>query len=133
MNHDIHVHVTPDGVLEGLPSSWLRQMGTQITKAEQSQNPEVVKKVLQYYNFSVKKQGVQGQEIKHIFTEEDIDEESKEIDLYVKSKDAHKSKDSNLSADDSEKLISNSERYVAIMYNILSVHLILLGFRKIMF
>ncbi|KAL1514301.1 hypothetical protein ABEB36_003580 [Hypothenemus hampei] len=107
VNHDIHVSVTKDGVLEGLPSSWLRQMGTQITKDEQNQNPEVVKKVLQYYNFSVKKHGGQAQEVKHIFTEQDIAEESKEIDLYMKSKDAHKSKDSNLSSDDSEKSVGS--------------------------
>ncbi|XP_066246645.1 serine/threonine-protein kinase PAK 2 [Euwallacea similis] len=100
VNHDIHVSVTADGVLQGLPISWLRQMGTQITKDEQKENPEVVKKVLQYYNFSVKKH---GQEIKHIFTERDIAEESKEMDLYMQSRDAHKSKDSNLSSDESEK------------------------------
>ncbi|CAG9772400.1 unnamed protein product [Ceutorhynchus assimilis] len=104
VNHDIHVSVTADGSLEGLPGSWLRQIGTQITKAEQNENPEVVKKVLQYYNFSVKKHGVPGQEIvKHIFTEHDIAEESKEMDLYMQSKDAHKSKDSDLSSEDSEK------------------------------
>ncbi|XP_066149903.1 serine/threonine-protein kinase PAK 2 [Euwallacea fornicatus] len=100
VNHDIHVSVTADGVLQGLPTSWLRQMGTQITKDEQKENPEVVKKVLQYYNFSVKKH---GQEIKHIFTERDIAEESKQMDLYMQSRDAHKSKDSNLSSDESEK------------------------------
>ncbi|XP_060527093.1 serine/threonine-protein kinase PAK 1 [Cylas formicarius] len=102
VNHDIHVTVTEEGVLEGLPSSWVRQIGTQITKAEQNENPEVVKKVLQYYNFSVKKQNHAAQEIKHIFTENDIAEESKQIDLYMKSKDAHKSKDSNLSDDSSD-------------------------------
>ncbi|XP_050293169.1 serine/threonine-protein kinase PAK 1 [Anthonomus grandis grandis] len=104
VNHDIHVSVTKDGVLEGLPSCWIRQIGTQITKDEQNQNPEVVKKVLQYYNFSVKKQqqGGQAKDIKHIFTERDIAEESIEMDLYMKSRDAHKSKDSDevISSDD---------------------------------
>ncbi|KAF7280358.1 p21 (RAC1) activated kinase 3 [Rhynchophorus ferrugineus] len=105
VNHDIHVIVDSDGLLKGLPSSWVRQIGTQITKAEQNENPEVVKKVLQYYNYSVKKQGAQGPDIKHIYTQKDIDEESKEIDMYLKSKDAHKSKDSNLS-DDSDKSLN---------------------------
>lgn len=109
VNHDIHVTVTSDGILEGLPSSWVRQIGTQITKAEQHENPEVVKKVLQYYNFSVKKHGAQPAEIKHIFTEKDIDEESKEMDLYMKSKDAHKSKDSDLSGDSNKSSISEYE------------------------
>lgn len=111
VNHDIHVSVTEDGSLEGLPVSWIRQIGTQITKAEQNQNPEVVKKVLQYYNFSVKKHGVQGQEIKHIFTERDIAEESKEMDLYMKSKDAHKSKESNISSDSPENCLIHLEKY----------------------
>ncbi|ENN75262.1 serine/threonine-protein kinase PAK 2 [Dendroctonus ponderosae] len=109
VNHDIHVSVTEDGSLEGLPVSWIRQIGTQITKAEQNQNPEVVKKVLQFYNFSVKKHGVQGQEIKHIFTERDIAEESKEMDLYMKSKDAHKSKESNISSDGSQNSLIHLE------------------------
>lgn len=69
-----------------------------------------MKKVLQYYNYSVKKQGAQGPDIKHIYTQKDIDEESKEIDMYLKSKDAHKSKDSNLSDDSDKSLTFN--RYV---------------------
>lgn len=114
VNHDIHVRVTADGELEGLPVAWLRQIGTQITKDEQTQNPEVVKQVLQYYNFSVKKQGAhQGQEIKHIFTEQDIDEESKQLDLYLHSKDAHKSKDSNLSSDNESNGFDRSTFTVA--------------------
>lgn len=104
VNHDIHVTVTSDGILEGLPSSWVRQIGTQITKAEQHENPEVVKKVLQYYNYSVKKHAGPTPDIKHIYTQKDIDEESKQMDLYMQSKDAHKSKDSNLS-DDSSKSV----------------------------
>lgn len=102
VNHDIHVTVDANGALSGLPNSWIRQIGTQITKDEQQDNPLVVKQVLQYYNYSIKKQqdntnGVQ--EFKHIITEEDIVEESKEIDQYMHSKDAHKSKDSDLSED----------------------------------
>lgn len=103
VNHDIHVTVNKEGILEGLPSAWMRQIGTQITKDEQKENPLVVKQVLQYYNYSIKKGNENGQEYKHIVTEKDIVEESKQIDLYMHSRDAHKSKDSGL-ADDLNKL-----------------------------
>ncbi|CAH2016423.1 unnamed protein product, partial [Acanthoscelides obtectus] len=86
VNHDIHVTVSVDGILTGLPSSWMRQIGTQITKDEQKENPLVVKQ--------------EGQEYKHIITEDDIHEESKQIDLYTQSKDAHKSSDSALSSEE---------------------------------
>lgn len=99
VNHDIHVTVNKEGILEGLPSAWMRQIGTQITKDEQKENPLVVKQVLQYYNYSIKKGYENGQEYKHIVTERDIVEESKQIDLYMHSRDAHKSKDSDLSDD----------------------------------
>lgn len=97
VNHDIHVSVDAFGNLDGLPSAWLRQIGTQITKDEQKNNPEAVRQAVKYYNYSMKKQ--EKGEMKHIITEKDIDEESKEIDQYMKSKDAHKSKDSDLSDD----------------------------------
>nr|CAI5826324.1 unnamed protein product [Callosobruchus analis] len=100
VNHDIHVTVSVDGILTGLPSSWMRQIGTQITKDEQKENPLVVKQVLQYYNYSIKKNIQEGQEYKHIITEDDIHEESKQIDLYTQSKDAHKSSDSTLSSEE---------------------------------
>ncbi|XP_072384989.1 serine/threonine-protein kinase PAK 1 [Diabrotica undecimpunctata] len=94
VNHDIHVTVNDEGKLTGLPSAWMRQIGTQITKDEQRENPLVVKQVLQYYNFSIKKGNEERAEFKHIVTERDLVEESKQIDLYTLSKDAHKSKDS---------------------------------------
>lgn len=94
VNHDIHVTVDEKGLLTGLPSAWMRQIGTQITKDEQRENPLVVKQVLKYYNFSIKKGNEDRPEFKHIITERDIVEESKQIDLYTQSKDAHKSKDS---------------------------------------
>lgn len=99
VNRVIHVTVDDNGILKGLPSAWMNQIGTQITKDEQIENPLVVKQVLQYYNYSIKKGTEDVQGFKHIITEEDIDEESKQIDLYMQSKDAHKSKDSNLSDD----------------------------------
>lgn len=93
VNHDIHVsknHKT--GQLEGLPSAWLRQIENQITVDEQSRDPNAVYMAVKYYNYSIKKK-VDGEVFKQIMTEDDVDEESKEIDNYMNSKDAHESKD----------------------------------------
>ncbi|KAG5882642.1 hypothetical protein JTB14_025115 [Gonioctena quinquepunctata] len=116
VNHDIHVTINEKGILTGLPSAWMRQIGTQITKDEQLENPLVVKQVLQYYNYSIKKGNANGQEYKHIVTEKDIVEESKQIDLYMHSKDAHKSKDSILSgeSDNSSSLSGGSDQITKI-------------------
>lgn len=107
VNRVIHVTVDDKGILKGLPSSWMNQIGTQITKDEQIENPLVVKQVLQYYNYQIKKGNVVIKDFKHIVTEEDLEEESKQIDHYLQSKDAHKSKDSNLSDDSSTSEESN--------------------------
>lgn len=91
--HDIHVCKNAEtGQLEGLPSAWIRQIGNQITKDEQNRDPTAVYMAVKYYNYSIKKKE-EGEPFKQIMTEEDIDEESKEIDDYMKSKDAHKSQD----------------------------------------
>ncbi|KAJ3641543.1 hypothetical protein Zmor_028046 [Zophobas morio] len=108
VNHDIHVSVDAEGNLAGLPSSWLRQIGTQITKDEQANNPMAVRQAVKYYNYSMKKQ--EKGEIKHILTEKIIAEESKEIDQYMNSKDAHKSKDSGLDDQSPEPLYVNTAR-----------------------
>ncbi|XP_023015936.2 p21 (RAC1) activated kinase 3 [Leptinotarsa decemlineata] len=112
VNHDIHVTVNEKGILTGLPSAWMRQIGTQITKDEQLENPQIVKQVLQYYNYSIKKGNENVQEYKHIVTEKDIVEESKQIDLYMHSKDAHKSKESILSgkSDESPRVKEDSNK-----------------------
>lgn len=81
VNRVIHVTIDDKGILKGLPSSWLNQIGGQITKDEQIENPLVVKQVLQYYNYTIKKVNEDGQEFKPIVTEKDIVEESKRIDL----------------------------------------------------
>lgn len=81
VNRVIHVTIDDKGILKGLPSSWLNQIGGQITKDEQIENPLVVKQVLQYYNYTIKKVNEDDQEFKPIVTEKDIDEESKRIDL----------------------------------------------------
>ncbi|CAG9861036.1 unnamed protein product [Phyllotreta striolata] len=106
VNHDIHVTVDEKGLVTGLPSAWMRQIGTQITKDEQRENPLVVKQVLQYYHFSIKKGNQERPEFKHIVTERDIVEESKQIDLYTQSKDAHQSKDSLSDSDKEQKEIN---------------------------
>ncbi|XP_966936.3 serine/threonine-protein kinase PAK 1 [Tribolium castaneum] len=103
VNHDIHVSVNAQGELEGLPSAWLRQIGTQITRDEQVNNPLAVKQAVKFYNYSIKKQ--EKGEMKHIITEPLIDEETKEIDKYMNSKDAHKSKDGNLDDEGNEEPI----------------------------
>lgn len=81
VNRVIHVTVDDKGILKGLPSSWLNQIGGQITQDEQIENPLVVKQVLQYYNYTIKRVNEDDQEFKPIVTEKDIVEESKRIDL----------------------------------------------------
>lgn len=94
VNHDIHVIKNEEtGQLEGLPSAWIRQIGNQISKDEQSRDPTAVYMAVKYYNYSIKKNEGGGEVIKHIMTEDDIDEESKQIDNFMNSKDAHKSHD----------------------------------------
>lgn len=93
VNHDIHVIKNKTtGQLEGLPAAWLRQIGNLITEDEQTRDPTAVFMAVKYYNYSIKKKE-EDNVFKQIMTEEDIDEESKEIDDYMNSKDAHKSKD----------------------------------------
>lgn len=106
VNHDIHVSVNADGELEGLPSAWLRQIGTQITRDEQVNNPIAVRQAVKYYNYSIKKQ--EKGEVKHILTEPLIAEETKEIDKYMNSKDAHKSKDGALDDEQEDPVYENT-------------------------
>lgn len=89
--HDIHVVRDVTGALIGLPSAWQKQIASQLTEAEQRHNPELVKKVVNYYNFT--KDKPENTEFKQIVTEKDIIDESKEIDEYMNSKDAHKSRE----------------------------------------
>lgn len=92
VNHDIHVSKNKTtGQLEGLPAAWLRQIGNLITEDEQTRDPTAVFMAVKYYNYSIKKKE-EGDVFKQIMTEDDIIEESKEIDDYMHSKDAHQSK-----------------------------------------
>lgn len=98
--HDIHVSKNAEtGQLEGLPMAWMRQIGKQITKAEQSNNPDAVLQAVKYYNYSMKKKE-EPQGFKLFITEQDIDEETEAMDLYMNSRDAHQSKDSDVSLND---------------------------------
>lgn len=110
VNHDIHVWTNKKtGQLEGLPSAWIRQIGNQITKDEQNRDPTAVYMAVKYYNYSIKKKE-EGEPFKQIMTEEDIDEESKQIDNYMHSKDAHKSQDL-IDDDDIDEHLHSSVQY----------------------
>lgn len=102
VNRVIHVTIDDNGLLKGLPPSWLNQIGGQITKDEQIENPLVVKQVLQYYNYTIKKVNGEDQEFKPIVTEKDIDEESKKIDL-IYTNDSTKNRDDNEQVSDSNR------------------------------
>ncbi|XP_044735406.1 serine/threonine-protein kinase PAK 2 [Chrysoperla carnea] len=103
-NHDIHVSKNEEtGQLEGLPSSWIRLMNTQISKQEQSENPKAVYQAVKYYNYSIKKKEI-NEPFKPFVTEQVIDEESKEIDEFFIKKNAHQSQDSDLSSIDELEL-----------------------------
>lgn len=92
VQHDIHVIKNAAGHLEGLPEAWIRQIGNQITKAEQSNNPDAVLQAVKYYNYSMKKK--EPEPFKVFITEEEVIEETKAIDNFMNSRDAHQSKDS---------------------------------------
>lgn len=103
VNHDIHVSKNKiTGQLEGLPTAWMRQIGNQITKAEQSDNPAAVLQAVKFYNYSMKKKE-EPQGFKVFITERDIDEETEAMDKFMKAKGRHQSKDSDIS-EDGEKL-----------------------------
>lgn len=90
--HDIHVSKNKEtGQLEGLPLAWQRQIGNLFTQAERNNNPDALIHAVKYYNYSMKKK--EPEPFKPFLTEEDIDEESEAIDLYMNSDDAHQSRE----------------------------------------
>lgn len=93
VTRNVHVTKNDQGDFEGLPTSWMRLMNTQITHDEQKENPDAVYQAVKFYNYSIKK-GNQPDVFKPFITEEAIHEESKEIDKYLDLKAAHKSQDS---------------------------------------
>lgn len=104
--HDIHVSKNKQtGQLEGLPESWRRLVGKQITQDEQTENPKAVLQAVKYYNYSIKKQGGAAEPFKPFMTEKDCYDESEEIEKFMDSKEAHSSRESDKSSSpDSEQL-----------------------------
>lgn len=97
-----HLHVSKNsetGMLEGLPTSWLRLLDTQITQAEKNDNPDAAAAALTYHMYIVKKEkhGDDDKPFKPFVTEEAITEEDLEIEKFLDKKNAHQSQDSDLS------------------------------------
>ncbi|XP_022919329.1 serine/threonine-protein kinase PAK 3 [Onthophagus taurus] len=91
VKHDVHVSKNKEtGKLEGLPQSWQRQIQFQITETEKIENPMAVVDAVKYYNYVMKKKD----EPFKLLTEDRINEETRAIDRFMYSRDAHKSKDS---------------------------------------
>ncbi|CAB3379256.1 Hypothetical predicted protein [Cloeon dipterum] len=81
VNRGIHVKRNEEtGKLEGLPSEWMCLLNTQITKAEQDENPDAAIQALKYYNYSIKKKPSNNNMFKPIITEKAIPDESDEIE-----------------------------------------------------
>ncbi|KAF4533256.1 hypothetical protein B566_EDAN005172 [Ephemera danica] len=81
VHHEFHVSKNKEtGQLEGLPDSWTRFMNTQISKAEQNENPGAVLQAIKFYNYSIKKKPSDAQFFKPLVTEKVIEEESEEIE-----------------------------------------------------
>ncbi|KAK7862698.1 hypothetical protein R5R35_000936 [Gryllus longicercus] len=79
VTHNYHVSKNLEtGQLEGLPESWLSFIDSQITKKEKDDNPYAAVQAIKYYNYSIKKKV--NEPFKPLFTEDVIEEESKEIE-----------------------------------------------------
>lgn len=94
-----HIHVSKNsetGQLEGLPSSWLRLLNTEITPAEQNENPDAAIQAVKYHMYTIKKEKAQDEAFKPFITAEAITEEDLEIEKLLDKKN-HQSQDSDLS------------------------------------
>lgn len=96
-----HIHVSVNsetGMIEGLPSSWLRQLNAQISPAEQNENPNAAIQAVAFHNFHVlKKEQAEKEPCKPIVTEEAITKEGLEMKKFLAKKNAHQSQDSDIS------------------------------------
>lgn len=95
-----HLHVSKNsetGMLEGLPTAWLRLINTQITAAEQSENPDAAIQAVKFHMYTIKKEKAQDEPFKPFVTQEVITEEDIEIEKLLDHKKAHQSQDSDLS------------------------------------
>lgn len=80
IKHSIHVSKNEEtGQLEGLPEPWKRLIYNQITKDEQSENPDAVMHAIKYYNYSISKKDA-TEPFKPFVTQKVIYEESEEIE-----------------------------------------------------
>ncbi|XP_026319087.1 serine/threonine-protein kinase PAK 3 [Hyposmocoma kahamanoa] len=106
-----HIHVSKNsetGMLEGLPSSWLRLLNTQITPAEQNENPDAAIQAVKFHMYTIKKEKAQDEPFKPFVTAEAITEEDLEIEKLLDKKN-HQSQDSDLSlGQSSEEEVGNS-------------------------
>ncbi|KAK6618500.1 hypothetical protein RUM43_013693 [Polyplax serrata] len=85
VNHVYHVTRNEEtGQLEGLPVPWLKQLNTQLSKAEQHANPDAAIQAVKYYNYSLIKKNFDP--FKPFVTEKAIAEESKEIENILGAK-----------------------------------------------
>lgn len=96
-----HIHVSKNsetGMLEGLPTSWLRLLNTQITPAEQNENPDAAIQAVKFHMYTIKKEKAPDEPFKPFLTAEAITEEDKEIEeLLVHKNQKNQSQDSDLS------------------------------------
>ncbi|XP_026496238.1 serine/threonine-protein kinase PAK 1 [Vanessa tameamea] len=111
-----HIHVSMNsetGMLEGLPSSWLRQLNAQISPSEQKENPNAALQAVTFHNFHVlKKEQAENEPCKPIVTEEAITKEELEMKKFLAKKNAHQSQDSDISiGQSSEEDIAPSDTF----------------------
>ncbi|XP_017771418.1 PREDICTED: serine/threonine-protein kinase PAK 1 [Nicrophorus vespilloides] len=89
VQHDIHVHKTDDGKLEGLPTAWQKQIQSQFTEDELSHNYQAAVNAVKYLNYTAThKHG----DFKFFITEKNIEEETNAIDRFME-KGGHSSRD----------------------------------------
>lgn len=94
-----HIHVSKNsetGMLEGLPSSWLRLLNTQISPDEQNENPDAAIQAVKFHMYTIKKEKAQDEPFKPFVTADMITEEDLEIEKLLDKKN-HQSQDSDLS------------------------------------
>ncbi|KAI5639480.1 protein kinase domain-containing protein [Phthorimaea operculella] len=110
-----HIHVSKNsetGQLEGLPSSWLRLLNTQITPAEQNENPDAAIQAVKFHMYTIKKEKAQDEVFKPFITDKAITEENIEIEKLLDKKN-HQSQDSDLSLGQSseEEVVQNENNF----------------------
>lgn len=112
-----HIHVSKNsetGMLEGLPSSWQRLLNTQITPAEQNENPDAAIQAVKFHMYSMKNKKAAGEPFKPFVTPEAITEEDLEIEKLLDHKNAHQSQDSDLSIGQSSEDENTSSSAVTV-------------------